>query len=123
MWYVVIGFAAWLAYILINGERVIERREELADQRRAARDEWDGEDEAEFSESNDDPEPVGPKPWHEVLGVSTKASMQDIKTAYRRLITQYHPDRVEGLGPELRELATVRAQEINAAYQAAIRAR
>ena len=54
---------------------------------------------------------------HEVLGVPQGASQDEIKTAWRRLAKQYHPDRAAGLGPELRALAEQRMKEINAAYE------
>ena len=49
-------------------------------------------------------------PW-EVLGVSRSASEEEIKTAYRRLAKQYHPDLHPG-----DEEAARRMNEINAAY-------
>ena len=52
----------------------------------------------------------------EVLGVGPDASQDEILTAYRKMARQYHPDRVEGLGPEFKELAERRMKEINAAY-------
>ena len=54
---------------------------------------------------------------YEVLGVESGASQEEISSAYRRLVQQYHPDRVADLGPELREVAEQRMKEINAAYQ------
>ena len=54
--------------------------------------------------------------WHEVLGVSPNASSEVIKSAYRLRAHQYHPDRTEGLGPELKVLAEQKMQELNAAY-------
>jgi len=30
--------------------------------------------------------------WHEILQVSPSASFQEVKTAYRKLATKYHPD-------------------------------
>ena len=54
--------------------------------------------------------------WHEVLGVSPKASIEVIKSAYRLRAHQYHPDKTEGLGPELRTLAAQKMQELNLAY-------
>jgi DnaJ like chaperone protein len=50
------------------------------------------------------------RPWHEVLEVSPNATLDQIKTAYRQKISLYHPDRVAGLGQELRELAEVHAK-------------
>ena len=54
---------------------------------------------------------------HELLGVESGASQEEISSAYRKLVQQYHPDRVADLGPELREVAEQRMKEINAAYQ------
>lgn len=61
--------------------------------------------------------------WWEILGVSKDASPDAIKRAFRKEIAGYHPDRVEGLGRELRELAEQKAKEINFAYAAAKRER
>jgi DnaJ-domain-containing protein 1 len=55
-------------------------------------------------------------PYRE-LGVEPSATDAQIEAAYRRLIAQYHPDRVAGAGPELRELAETRARSINTAYE------
>jgi DnaJ-domain-containing protein 1 len=59
--------------------------------------------------------------WYDVLGVSQTASLEEIRSAYLRMITLYHPDRVTGLGEEFRLLAEHRAKEINAAYGTARR--
>lgn len=61
--------------------------------------------------------------WWEILGVSKDASPDAIKVAFRKEIARYHPDRVEGLGRELRELAERKAKELNSAYSAAKRER
>lgn len=55
---------------------------------------------------------------HEVLGVEPGASADEVRAAYQRLARSYHPDRVEGLAPELRELAHKRMVEINRAFEA-----
>jgi hypothetical protein len=59
----------------------------------------------------------GPKDPYTVLGLSRGASAQEIREAYRRLASQYHPDKVIHLGHEFRELAEIRFKEIQAAYQ------
>jgi preprotein translocase subunit Sec63 len=51
-----------------------------------------------------------------VLGVTAEASDADIERAYRRLISQYHPDRLDGAAAELRRQAEARAREINGEY-------
>ena len=57
-----------------------------------------------------------PSPY-EVLQVRRGASQEEIASAYRRLVQQYHPDKVANLAPEFRELAERRMKEINVAYQ------
>jgi curved DNA-binding protein CbpA len=52
-----------------------------------------------------------------VLGVPKGATRDQIKTAYRTLILQYHSDKVAQLGPELQQLATEKSQQINDAYR------
>ena len=52
-----------------------------------------------------------------VLGVSEQASQNDIEQAYRRRMSEYHPDKVASSAPELKALAEQRASEINAAYE------
>ena len=59
---------------------------------------------------------IGRNAPYRVLGVDPAASMAEVEAAYRRLISQYHPDKVAGAAPELREAAEKRAREINAAY-------
>jgi DnaJ-domain-containing protein 1 len=53
---------------------------------------------------------------HEVLGVSLKASQEEIAAAYRRLALQNHPDKVAALDPAIREFAERRMKAINEAY-------
>lgn len=50
------------------------------------------------------------------LDLTAEASDAEIDQAYRRLMSQYHPDKVAGAAPELREQAEKRARAINAAY-------
>ena len=55
--------------------------------------------------------------WHIILGVSVNASAQEIKSAYRKRISEYHPDKVSQLGERLKEVAKIESQKINAAYE------
>lgn len=51
---------------------------------------------------------------YEVLGVPKNASEDEIKSAYRKLAKQYHPDRY--IGNPLADLAAEKFKEINEAY-------
>jgi preprotein translocase subunit Sec63 len=51
-----------------------------------------------------------------VLGLTEEASDAEVDLAYRRLITQYHPDKLSGAADELRRQAEGKARAINGAY-------
>ena len=57
--------------------------------------------------------------WPEVLGVSRKADVHEIKAAFRNAIRAYHPDLLVRSGPKLRALAEEETRRITAAYEAA----
>ena len=52
---------------------------------------------------------------YEVLGVKQGASQEEIKSAYRRLVKQYHPDQY--VNNPLKDLAQEKLAEINKAYE------
>ena len=56
---------------------------------------------------------------YEVLGVEPGASDQEVKTAYRRLMNQHHPDKLvsRGLPESMMGVAEQKTQEIRAAYE------
>jgi DnaJ like chaperone protein len=51
-----------------------------------------------------------------VLGVAPDADQRLVKRAYRKLISEHHPDRLGDLPADMRRQAESRASEINAAY-------
>jgi DnaJ like chaperone protein len=68
--------------------------------------------------------PSGPPPKqrlddaHAALGVTREATESEIKRAYRKLMSENHPDKLaaKGLPESMRQLAEERAREINVAY-------
>ena len=55
---------------------------------------------------------------YKALGVSKESSDQEVKRAYRKLISQYHPDKLmgQGLPEDMIAVATRQAQEVQLAY-------
>jgi DnaJ-domain-containing protein 1 len=64
----------------------------------------------------------GDKDWIRILGVSESATLEEVKTAYKTLIKQNHPDRVQGMSQAFKKLAEVETKKINAAYRQALSA-
>jgi len=55
------------------------------------------------------------KDYYRLLGLPRGAPLSEIKSAYRRMAAQYHPDKVAGLGPEVQEVAQAKMLELNEA--------
>ena len=51
-----------------------------------------------------------------ILGVSPEASNEHVRSAYRKLAAQYHPDTVANLGEEFTKIAEEKFKLINEAY-------
>ena len=66
-------------------------------------------------------EPQGPtlEQAYELLGVSPQADDAEVKRAYRRLMSQHHPDKLvsKGLPEEMMKLAAQKTHEIRQAYE------
>ncbi|MFQ6675393.1 MAG: TerB family tellurite resistance protein [Fidelibacterota bacterium] len=59
---------------------------------------------------------------YRILNVDPDASPEEIKRAYRRMASKYHPDKVQHLGEEIQKLAEEKFKSINEAYQKISRA-
>ena len=59
------------------------------------------------------------------LGLQPGAGESEVKRAYRKLVSQYHPDKLvsRGLPEEMMEMAKTRVREINTAYEQIKKAR
>lgn len=60
---------------------------------------------------------------YKLLGVSSTSSSPEIKKAYRKLMSQHHPDKLvaKGLPPEMMEVAKQKTQDIQAAYELVVK--
>lgn len=56
---------------------------------------------------------------YRTLGIEASASDKEVKTAYRRLMNEHHPDKLvsRGLPESMKEVAEERTQQIRAAYE------
>ena len=52
-----------------------------------------------------------------VLGLTSTATDEEVKKAYRRLAMKYHPDKVANMGEEIKKNAEAQFREINEAYE------
>jgi DnaJ-class molecular chaperone len=52
-----------------------------------------------------------------LLGVAAGCTAEELSHAYHLTMSQWHPDKLEMMAPELREYATRRTARINEAYQ------
>ena len=55
---------------------------------------------------------------YKILGLSVNASLEEVSNQYRKLIKEYHPDKLQGMGlpKEFIELANQKLSAINKAY-------
>ncbi len=56
---------------------------------------------------------------YKVLGIPQTADKQEVKKAYRKLMSQHHPDKLvsKGMPEEMVKVATEKSQEIQSAYE------
>ena len=55
--------------------------------------------------------------YGQILDLKGKVSISDIHNAYKKKIREYHPDKVERMGGEIKKLAQKRTKEIIEAYE------
>lgn len=77
----------------------------------------------QFAEVRKEKEPLQPLSLREafaVFGLRQGCTAEQLRDAYRHLISQHHPDKVASLGPILKEVAERETRRINAAFAMAI---
>lgn len=57
------------------------------------------------------------KYYGRILGLSGQVTIDGVKSQYRAMVAQYHPDKVHHLGAKLKEVAEKEMKEINEAFE------
>jgi hypothetical protein len=95
-------------------------RQESSEEPAAQAQDRNPQQEERFAEAFDSqPEPMQPMTQQsacELLGVNANCTLEQIKAAYRRMASQWHPDRLERKTEKVRRLATDQMAAINEAY-------
>jgi hypothetical protein len=79
----------------------------------------DSHDEAEHEAEV--PEEQAARSPYEILGIAENASREEIISAHRQLVKQYHPDLLRSLGPKLQKLGHEETQLLNKAKDDALK--
>jgi DnaJ-domain-containing protein 1 len=94
----------------IYEQEIASEEDKSPEEDASSKEQADAPDDAILTDSN----------WTKILGVSEGASVEEVKEAYKALIKQNHPDRVQGMSPAFKELAEAETKKINAAYREAL---
>jgi len=70
---------------------------------------------AQFRPSNDSN--------YRILGITSNATDEEVKKAYRKMAVQYHPDKVATLGEDVQKAAEEKFKAVSQAYEAICRER
>lgn len=54
---------------------------------------------------------------YEVLEIKKEATDDEVKKAYRRMAMKYHPDKLSGMGEDIKQQSTEKFRKINEAYE------
>jgi DnaJ like chaperone protein len=92
----------------------------IHDRMRASNEQFKGKFNQSFTSSGNEL-----KTAYRVLGVSDNATNAEVKKAYRRLMSEHHPDKLvaKGLPEEMMQLAKEKTQDIQTAYDKVKKAR
>jgi DnaJ like chaperone protein len=126
LWVVVLvcgGVGYWIVSALLSRAPTAKRGPSTAapPSGPAPQDRRAGRDDADPSPPVADAADVTLMNWYKILGVPENATKDPIVAAYKRRISEYHPDKVAQMGQEIRELAERKSKQINAAYELGMR--
>ena len=110
----------WIDDLLLLGALYWFLRNYKLTQQRAGqtyKDQYSSATKGTWKENRNPNETTSTRDPYEVLGLKKGATLEEVKKAYRELVSKYHPDKVSHLGDEFKVLAERRIKEINEAYQ------
>ena len=92
-------------------------REQERERVRAAEDRRKRDEESRFKSAASEDRLVKDETYYvNILGLRGTVTPDAVRKRYRHLVAQYHPDKVNHLGPKLRELAEKEMKELNEAF-------
>ena len=110
LWWLLLG---WIIHLWssINAVRFSKNYQEKNQNHEKKKNKYTNEKETQSNEL------VKLRIHERALNLNKEYSVSDIKKNYRTLSKKYHPDVVESLGEEFKELAHNKMKEINKAYE------
>ena len=100
--------------------RFVDRAEASAEEASMAYLRWRGDEESDDWQAADEVEMACPLTLESacrVLGVAATSTREQIRAAYRRMASRYHPDRLAQSGAREQKLASDRMARVNEAYR------
>jgi DnaJ-domain-containing protein 1 len=94
----------------------LQPSEKLASQARVQNPQPNEAFDGQFDNSQEIPLPMTRQSACQLLGVTSNSTRAQIKAAYRHMVGQWHPDRLQHKAAEVRQFATEQMAAINVAY-------
>lgn len=57
------------------------------------------------------------KSAYKILEISSDATDEEVKKAYKKMAVKFHPDKVSHLGEDIQKSANEKFKEVNVAYE------
>ena len=61
--------------------------------------------------------------WYTMLGITKKATDNEVKKAYRKMAVKYHPDKLIGVSDDIKKLAEEKFLVVKESYEQIMKGR